>query len=168
MQHVTDCHSNKQIFSCMLTAMNMSTVVLASDHAGFPLKEQIKTYLQGKGMTVKDVGTFSTDPVDYPAIIRKGCEEVLKDDAVGIVFGGSGNGEAMAANKMRGIRAAVVYSEETARLARAHNDANVMSLGARLTDPSLAPLFVDIFLATPFDGGRHTARVQDLDTPLLS
>lgn len=143
-----------------------SRVVLAADHAGFPLKESLKTYLQTKGYDVIDVGTFSEDPVDYPAIIRKGCAVVLEQGIPGIVFGGSGNGEAMAANKVRGIRAALCYSLETARLARSHNNANVMSLGSRLTDPTLAHEMADVFLSTAFEGGRHEARINDLDTPI--
>jgi ribose 5-phosphate isomerase B len=141
-----------------------STVALASDHAGFTLKEAVKKHLEKKGIRVIDVGTFSEESVDYPAIIRKGCEAVLKEGIPGFVFGGSGNGEAMAANKVRGIRAAVCWSEESARLARAHNDANIMSLGGRLVDHALALNMVDIFLSTPFEGGRHLRRIQDLDT----
>ncbi len=139
-------------------------IVLASDHAGFTLKETLKAYLAGKGYDVIDVGTHSEEPVDYPAIIRQGCDVVLKEGIPGIVLGGSGNGEAMAANKVKGIRAALVYSLETARLARAHNDANVMSLGGRLTDPELAKHLVDTFLSTPFEGGRHEKRIADLET----
>lgn len=138
-------------------------VILAADHAGFQLKEAVKAHLQSHGIDTIDVGTFSEEPVDYPAIIRKGCAAVLEQGAPGIVFGGSGNGEAMAANKVRGIRAAVVYSDETAKLARAHNDANVMSLGGRLTKPKDALRFVDLFLATDFEGGRHAKRVKDLE-----
>lgn len=138
-------------------------VVLASDHAGFPLKEDIKTFLVQKGIDVVDEGTFSADPVDYPAIMRRGCAVVLEQGCPGILFGGSGNGEAMAANKVRGIRAAVVWSEETARLARAHNDANVMSLGARLTEARDARRFVEMFLTTDFEGGRHVQRIADLE-----
>ncbi|MEK7218878.1 MAG: RpiB/LacA/LacB family sugar-phosphate isomerase [Patescibacteria group bacterium] len=138
-------------------------VVLASDHAGYPLKEEIKKYLAGKGIDVIDEGTFSVEPVDYPAIMRRGAAVVLEQNAPGIFFGGSGNGEAMAANKVRGIRAAVVYSDETAKLSRAHNDANVMALGGRLTKPEDAKRFVEIFLATAFEGGRHEARVKDLE-----
>ncbi|MDD5026738.1 MAG: RpiB/LacA/LacB family sugar-phosphate isomerase [Candidatus Peribacteraceae bacterium] len=138
-------------------------VALAADHAGFPLKEAIKKYLTSKGVDVIDSGTFSGESVDYPAIIRKGCAVVLEQGIFGIIFGGSGNGEAMAANKVRGIRAALVYSDETARLARAHNDANVMSLGGRLTKEEDANRFTDIFLTTDFEGGRHVKRIQDLD-----
>ena len=143
-----------------------SRVVLAADHAGYPLKEIIKTYLGEKGIDVVDVGTFSTESVDYPAIMRKGAAAVLEYGCPGIVFGGSGNGEAMACNKVHGIRCALCYSAETARLARAHNDANIMSLGARLTEPDLAKILTDIFLTTDFEGGRHVARVGDLETAL--
>jgi ribose 5-phosphate isomerase B len=139
-------------------------VVLASDHAGFTLKEEIKKHLIGKGIDVIDEGTFSEESVDYPAVIRKGCAVVLDQKCPGIIFGGSGNGEAMAANKVRGIRAAVVYSDETAKLARMHNDANVMSLGGRLTKPEDAKRFADIFLTTDFEGGRHVARINDLES----
>ncbi len=148
--------------------MSISKVVLATDHAGFHLKEEIKAYLEEKGIEVEDVGTDSTDPVDYPVIMRAGARIVVDEGVPGIFFGGSGNGEAMAANKVKGIRAAVCWSEESARLARAHNDANVMSLGARLIEPDLARALVDIFLTTAFEGGRHIARINDLDTPLAS
>jgi ribose 5-phosphate isomerase B len=144
--------------------MATQRVVLAADHAGFPLKEAVKSHLQSQGVEVTDVGTFSTEPVDYPKVIRAGCAVILKEGIPGIVFGGSGNGEAMAANKVKGIRAALCYSEETAKLARQHNDANVMSLGARLIELPLALRMVDLFLSTPFEGGRHVARIRDLDT----
>lgn len=138
-------------------------IVLAADHAGYPLKEDIKAYLTEQGVDVVDVGTFSEEAVDYPAIMRQGCAAVLEYDCFGIVFGGSGNGEAMAANKVPGIRCALVYSEDTARLARAHNNANVMSLGGRLTDAETAKQLVDIFLSTDFEGGRHQRRIDDLE-----
>ena len=141
-------------------------VVLAADHAGYPLKEVIKAYLAEKGIDCTDVGTFSEESVDYPAIMRKGCAVVLEQGCMGIIFGGSGNGEAMAANKVRGIRAALCYSEETAALARSHNNANVMSLGARLTDDNTAKKLVDIFLTTDFDGDCHQRRIDDLETSL--
>ena len=104
--------------------------------------------------------------MDYPAIMRKGCAVVLENNSKGIIIGGSGNGEAMAANKVRGIRCALCYSPETARLARQHNDANVMSLGGRLTDEVTAQELVDIFLTTEFEGGRHQRRIDDLDVSL--
>ncbi|MDD4286917.1 MAG: RpiB/LacA/LacB family sugar-phosphate isomerase [Candidatus Peribacteraceae bacterium] len=138
-------------------------VVLAADHAGFSLKEAVKKHLSSQGIDILDVGTFSEESVDYPAIMRKGCAAVLEQGSPGIIFGGSGNGEAMAANKVRGIRAALVYSDETATLARAHNDANVMSLGGRLTKPNDALRFVDLFLSTDFEGGRHLRRIEDLE-----
>ena len=140
-----------------------SRVVLASDHAGFLLKESVKKHLQGKGIDVIDEGTFSEEPVDYPALMRKACAVVLEQTIPGIIFGGSGNGEAIAANKVRGIRAALGYSPETARLARQHNDANILSLGGRLTEPELANELVDIFLSTEFEGGRHIVRIKDLE-----
>ncbi|MFA7682094.1 MAG: ribose 5-phosphate isomerase B [Candidatus Peribacteraceae bacterium] len=140
-------------------------VALATDHAGFPLKEAIKEYLIGKGIDVMDVGTFSEEPVDYPEIIRKGCAVVLQEQIPGIIFGGSGIGESMAANKVRGIRSARCCTVEDAQMCRRHNDANVMSLGGRMIEADLAKQMVDTFLSTDFDGGRHKKRVQDLDTP---
>jgi ribose 5-phosphate isomerase B len=143
--------------------MTRPRIVLATDHAGFALKEIVKAHLQATGYEVTDVGTHSAEPVDYPGIIRQGCAVVLEQGVPGIVLGGSGNGEAMAANKVRGIRAAVGYSPEIARLARAHNDANVLSLGARFVTEAEALAMVDVFLTTPFEGGRHAPRVADLE-----
>lgn len=147
----------------MQTFSTTTRVVLGSDHAGFALKEAIKAHLTEKGIDVIDEGTFSEEAIDYPAIIRKACAVVLNQHIPGIIFGGSGNGEAMAANKVPGIRAAVGYSTETALLARQHNDANVLSLGGRLTSPELAKELVDLFLSTEFEGGRHERRVKDLE-----
>lgn len=138
-------------------------VVLASDHAGYLLKESVKKHLLSKGIEPVDVGTFSEESVDYPAIMRSGCAAVLERGIPGVIFGGSGNGEAIAANKVPGIRAALCYSVDIARLARGHNDANVMSLGGRFTDPQLANAMVDVFLETDFEGGRHERRVKDLE-----
>jgi ribose 5-phosphate isomerase B len=138
-------------------------VVLGTDHGGYTLKEVIKAHLVDKGYDVIDQGTFSEESVDYPAIIRSACAVVLEQGIPGIIFGGSGNGEAIAANKVKGIRAAVGYSAEIARLARAHNNANVLSMGGRFIDPVLGCEMVDIFLATAFDGGRHERRVNDLE-----
>ena len=152
-------------FACTIGVMKQR-IVLGCDHAGFPLKESLKQFLQKQGIDTVDVGTFSEESVDYPAIIRKACAVVLEQQIPGIVIGGSGNGEAMAANKVRGIRAALCYSVEIARLARAHNDANVMSLGGRFTDAALAEQMVTTFLQTSFEGGRHSARIADLDTPI--
>ncbi|TSD00244.1 MAG: sugar-phosphate isomerase, RpiB/LacA/LacB family [Candidatus Peregrinibacteria bacterium Greene1014_49] len=143
--------------------MTSPRIVFATDHAGYPLKEILKKYLQDKGADIVDTGAFSEDVVDYPEIMRKGAAAVLEYGCLGIFLGGSGNGEAMAANKVRGIRAAVVWNEETTRLARAHNNANVMCLGGRIVDPKVAQKCVDTFLATPFEGGRHKKRVEDLE-----
>ena len=142
---------------------NTARVVLATDHAGYRLKEAVKKHLIGRKIDVIDEGTFSEEPVDYPAIIRKGCAVVLEQGIPGIVFGGSGIGEAIAANKVRGIRAARCCTLEDAKLSRQHNDANVLSLGGRTLDPDLALKMVDVFLATEFEGGRHVARIGDLE-----
>ncbi len=144
-----------------------SRVVLATDHAGFSLKEAVKKHLAEKGIDVIDVGTFSDEQVDYPEIMRKGAAVVLEYECPGIFFGKSGNGEAMAANKVRGIRAAVCYNEEITKLAREHNDANVMSIGAGFLKEADAFRLIDIFLTTEFVGGRHVARIADLEIPLL-
>lgn len=123
----------------------------------------MKEHLQLLGVDVVDVSGLPEEGNDYPPIVRKGCATVLREGVLGIVFGGSGNGEAIAANKVYGIRAAVGYSVETARLARAHNNANVLSLGARFTSAELAIAMVDAFLTVPFEGGRHARRVADLE-----
>jgi ribose 5-phosphate isomerase B len=141
-------------------------VVLATDHAGFALKEAVKAHLTKKGIDVVDSGTFSEEPVDYPAIIRKGCGAVLEYSAMGVIFGGSGIGESIAANKVRGIRAARCSTPEDAKLCRAHNDANVLSLGGRTVDPKIALEMVDIFLTTDFEGGRHQKRIDDLESEM--
>ncbi len=146
----------------------MHTVVLASDHAGHPLKETIKAYLEAEGMEVIDVKPTLEAGDDYPAIMRTGAVEVLKHKAFGIFFGGSGNGEAMAANKVPGIRAAVCTSPELAAESREDNDANVLCLGARFIEPGTALEIVDAFLETSFGGGRHQRRIDDLDTLISS
>lgn len=141
-----------------------SRVILATDHAGFRLKEAIKEHLIDRGIDVVDEGTFSEEPVDYPAIIRRGCAVALRDKAPAIIFGGSGIGESIAANKVRGIRAARCSTVEDAELCRKHNDANVMSLGGRMLSEKDAVKMVDVFLETDFEAGRHIARVADLET----
>jgi len=139
-------------------------IALASDHAGFSYKTRIKSRLQELGHHVHDFGTDSEASVDYPPYIRAAAEAVARGECErGIVLGGSGNGEAIAANKVRGIRCALAWNEEVARLGRAHNDANVLSLGQRTIEAALALRLVEIFLATPFDGGRHEARVRALE-----
>lgn len=139
-------------------------IALGTDHAGFTYKELVKAHLTQAGHTVIDKGTFSTDPVDYPDFIRPAAQAVLDGEAErAIIFGGSGNGEAMTANRLKGIRCGLCWSEETARLTREHNDANVLSMGARMIPEDLALRLVDIFLSTPFAGGRHQARIEKLD-----
>lgn len=134
---------------------------VGSDHAGFRLKERVKALLKELGHEVKDVGTFSEDPVDYPLFIRPAAELVANGECErGIVFGGSGNGEAMVANKVHGVRCALCWSLESARLSRQHNDANVLSLGERLIAPDLALEIVRIWLRTEFEGGRHIRRIE--------
>ena len=141
-------------------------IALGTDHAGFRLKEKVKELLGTLGHEVKDFGTFNEEPVDYPRFIRPAAEAVARGECDrGIVFGGSGNGEAMAANKVRGVRCALCWSEESARLSRQHNDANVLSLGERLIPEDLALRIVQIWLTTPFEGGRHAARIAQLDIP---
>ena len=139
-------------------------IALGSDHAGFRYKEKVKELLGTLGHEVKDFGTFSEEPVDYPLFIRPAAEAVARGECErGIVFGGSGNGEAMAANKVRGVRCALCWNEETARLSRQHNDANVLSIGQRMISEELALKIVRVWLETAFEGGRHAQRVAQLN-----
>jgi ribose 5-phosphate isomerase B len=138
-------------------------IAVASDHAGFKLKSLVSEHLTKLGHDVLDCGTDSEDPVDYPSFCAAAARAVVRGEAgAGIVMGGSGQGEQIAANKVHGARAALCYDETTARLARTHNDANVLSLGARLIGETLALAIVDVFLTTDFEGGRHVGRVQQL------
>jgi ribose 5-phosphate isomerase B len=141
----------------------MSRVAIGSDHAGYELKQHLVQMLVASGYEVDDQGTYSTDSVDYP-VICAGVGRTVRDGRadVGIVLGGSGQGEQLAANKVRGVRAALCNDLYTARLARAHNDANVLSIGARVVGEGLADEIVNLFLTTPFDGGRHARRVAQL------
>ena len=135
-------------------------IAIGSDHAGFEYKEKIRTVLTGLGHEVLDFGALSTEPVDYPLFIRPAAGAVAHGECErGIVLGGSGNGEAMVANKVHGIRCALCWNLETARLAREHNDSNVLSLGQRMIPEELAIEIVKIWLATPFAGGRHAGRI---------
>jgi ribose 5-phosphate isomerase B len=139
-------------------------ISLGTDHAGFHYKEKVKALLTELGHEVKDFGTFSEEPVDYPVFIRPAAEAVARGECDrGIVFGGSGNGEAMAANKVRGVRCALCWNEELARLSRQHNDANVLSLGERVIPEDMALKIVRVWLDTPFEGGRHQKRVEQLN-----
>src|SRR5436853_3021727 len=131
-------------------------ISLGTDHAGFRYKEKVKELLGTLKHEVKDFGTFNEDPVDYPVFIRPAAEAVARGECErGIVFGGSGNGEAMTANKVRGVRCALCWNEEVARLARQHNDANVLSLGERVIPEGTALAVVRVWLTTEFEGGRH-------------
>jgi ribose 5-phosphate isomerase B len=138
-------------------------IVLASDHAGFRLKSFLVRHLDEQGHEVTDLGTDSESPVDYPPFCAAAARAVVGGDAdVGIVLGGSGQGEAIAANKVHGARAALCHDELTARLARQHNDANVLSLGGRLVTETVATAVLEVFLTTPFQGGRHVPRLAQL------
>jgi ribose 5-phosphate isomerase B len=137
---------------------------IGSDHAGFQYKEKIKEFLQKLGHQARDFGTFSETPVDYPVFIRPVAEAVARGEVErGIVLGGSGNGEAIVANRVKGVRCAVCWNVESARLARLHNDANVISLGERMVDLVTALQIVKTWLNTPFEGGRHQRRIEEID-----
>ncbi len=142
----------------------MMRIAVASDHAGFKYKVLLAKHLQDLGHEVKDFGTFSEEPVDYPDFIRPAAEAVARGECErGIMLGGSGNGEAMAANRVKGVRCAYCFNEETARLGRMHNDANAISIGERIISPQMAVAIVNTWLTTPFEGGRHVRRIQKLD-----
>ena len=141
------------------------TIALGSDHAGFEFKERVKAWLGAWGHTPVDFGCFNASPVEYPDFVLPAAAAVaLGRCERGFVFGGSGNGEAMAANKLRGIRCGVGWSLESVRLTRAHNDANVLSLGGRLVNPADLEAMTRLFLETPFEGGRHSARIAKLES----
>jgi ribose 5-phosphate isomerase B len=141
-------------------------IAIGSDHAGYAYKQLITDMLRASGHEVADFGTHSTDPVDYPTFIRPVAEAVAGGEYErGIVLGGSGNGEAMVANRVRGVRCSLCWNVESARLARLHNDANVLSLGERMMSPDEALAIVRIWLDTAFEGGRHLARIQAIDGP---
>jgi ribose 5-phosphate isomerase B len=141
----------------------MAIIALGADHAGYSLKEKLKTWLAADGHRVIDHGTHSTDSVDYPDYAAAVAETVRAGEAErGVLVCGSGIGMAMAANKVAGVRAVVAADPTVARLSRQHNDANVLALGARLTAAGQALDVVQAWLATPFDGGRHARRVDKL------
>ena len=138
-------------------------IAIGADHAGFRLKEHLKTTLARLGHTVDDRGTDSEEPVDYPPICLDVARRVAAGEADrGIVLGGSGQGEQIAANKVAGVRAALCNDLYTARLAREHNDANVLSMGGRIVASGLADEIVAVWLATAFAGGRHLRRVEQI------
>ena len=140
---------------------------LGTDHAGFEYKEAVKEHLQKLGHEVHDFGAFSDESVDYPEFVRPAAESVADGTCdLGVVFGGSGNGEAMCANKVKGIRCALCWSEETARLAKEHNNANVLSIGQRQISADLALKIITAWLDADFEGGRHIRRIEMLDKNL--
>ncbi len=139
-------------------------IAIGSDHAGFRYKERLKTYLTGAGHEVTDFGTTSNESVDYPRCVRPVAEAVASGDFErGIVLGGSGNGEAMVANRVRGVRCSLCWNPDSARLAREHNDANVLALGERLLAWDEVMKILDLWLSTPFAGGRHARRIAQID-----
>ncbi len=139
-------------------------LAIGSDHAGFAYKEAIKAMLAASGDTVGDFGTSSEAPVDYPDFVRPVAEAVARGEFErGIVLGGSGNGEAMVANRICGIRCGLCWNEQVAVWTRSHNDANMLSLGQRTITEAEALAIVRVWLVTPFEGGRHIARIQKID-----
>jgi ribose 5-phosphate isomerase B len=140
-------------------------IAIASDHAGFHFKTILTKALQDAGHEVRDFGTDSEVPCDYPDFIMPAARAVAAGECErGIVLGGSGNGEAMAANRIRKVRCALCWNEETARMARTHNDANMLAMGERLITELEAVAIMHVWLTTPFEGGRHLRRIQKLDT----
>jgi ribose 5-phosphate isomerase B len=139
-------------------------IALGSDHAGFRYKEMFKKHLLDHKHVIQDFGAHSTDPVDYPVFIRPVAESVSRGEFDrGIVFGGSGNGEAIAANRVAGVRCSLCWNVASARLARAHNDANVLSIGERLLSEQDALAILETWLTTEFEGGRHQHRIDLID-----
>jgi len=141
------------------------TFALGTDHAGYLYKEAIKEHLHNLGHQTKDFGTFNEESVDYPEFITPAAEAVANSLVdYGIVLGGSGNGEAMAANKVKGVRCALCWSVETAKLAKEHNNANVIAIGERQISKDLAIKIIDAWLDSKFEGRRHERRIQMLDS----
>ena len=139
------------------------TVCIASDHAGYSLKEEIKDFLVNKKVSIFDIGPFSDKSVDYPDYAKKlGNRVKLKKSDVGILVCGSGTGMAISANKIKTIRAAVCYNLKSTRLSRQHNNANIIALGSRLTKKKLSLKLVEVFLKTKFEGGRHLKRIKKI------
>ncbi|SEK95632.1 ribose 5-phosphate isomerase B [Chitinophaga rupis] len=143
---------------------NMSLpVAVGSDHAGFEYKEEIISYLEGLGLQVKDFGAHSKDSADYPDYAHPVATAVEREEvAFGVLVCGSANGVAITANKHQGVRAAICWGEELARLARGHNEANIICIPARFVDTDVARQMIDVFINTPFEGGRHENRVRKI------
>jgi len=143
----------------------MMKIAIASDHAGYKYKNSIIKHLQSKGHEVLDLGTNSEDPVDYPDYIRPAAQSVAEGQSdLGIVLGGSGNGEAIVANKVKGIRCGLCWNRESARLTKLHNNANMISIGERMVALDQAIEIVDTWLDTEFEGGRHIPRIEKIES----
>ena len=143
------------------------TIVLATDHAGFELKEHVKRFLTEKGYDIKDFGALEYDGLDdYPDFILPAAKYISEHKLIGIIFGGSGQGEAMAANRIKGIRAAVFYNgpNEIVELSRLHNNANILSIGARFVKNQEVEKVIELWLSTDFEEGRHEKRINKLDS----
>lgn len=142
----------------------MKTIIIGADHAGFEMKEKVKTYLTIKGFTLVDKGTYSLDSVDYPDFAHAVARELENDSTkTGILLCGSANGVAITANKHAHIRAAICWTAAIASLARQHNNANIICIPARFVDEETAEKMVDVFLNTAFEGGRHARRVEKME-----
>ncbi len=158
-----------QKMAWVATLVRLMKIAIGSDHAGFQYKDKIGHFLQDRGHIVTDFGTYSEEPVDYPVFIRPVALAVASGQcARGVVLGGSGNGEAIVANRVAGIRCAVCWNEQSVRFARQHNDANIISLGQRMMDLKTALEIVRLWLETAFEGGRHQRRIEMIDAPKLS
>jgi ribose 5-phosphate isomerase B len=159
-----DSHPHPGFTPPPIYSMKKFTIAIGSDHAGFAYKEKIKAMLLAEGHTVRDFGTNSDAPCDYPDYIRPVAEAVARGEFErGIVLGGSGNGEAIVANRVKGIRCGLCWSEQVAIWNRSHNDGNVLSLGQRTISEEEAFKIVKIWLATEFEGGRHLGRIKKID-----
>ena len=144
--------------------MKLFTIAIGSDHAGYRYKESIKAMLLAAGHTVRDMGTYSEASCDYPDFIRPVAEAVARGDVErGIVLGGSGNGEVIVANRVKGVRCGLCWNEQVAIWNRSHNDGNCLSLGERTITEEEAHKIVTVWLATEFEGGRHVARIKKID-----
>lgn len=145
--------------------MRVNKVIFGTDHAGYELKEVLIAHLRQRGVEVEDMGCHSGESCDYPDFCRPAAERAVAENAYAVVLGGSGQGEAIVANKVRGARAAVINCEnmDLVELSRTHNDANVLSFGARFVSPDFACQALDIWLGTEFDGGRHQRRIDKIE-----
>lgn len=146
--------------------MTLERIIIGSDHAGYPLKEKCLAHLQAKGYACEDVGTHTQDSCDYPEFAAEVCQRVLNTGHTGLLICGTGLGMSMSANRFPGIRAALCHDEHAAAMARQHNNANILCLGARVTDEDRALSIVGTFLETAFEGGRHAERVRLMDEVL--